>query len=406
MPNPERTRRPADPPSLPPGPVLAICGWSGSGKTTVLRKVIPGLVERGLSVAVLKHDAHGIRVDPEGKDSDNLFRAGADVYLRGPGQSLVRARPGGGVHPERGSVGAVGTAGAAVAAGTAAAATAGEGGATDRDTRQKSDLPAVLRLLLEDHDVVLVEGHKGTPLPKVWISNEKEPEPPAGVTDVIEILPWNGERPNALSRILDDWLPRAWREPKIRAGILVGGASRRMGRPKQLLTLGGKTFLERTVDALSPHAEQVVLLGDGPVPEACAHLPRLPDPPGLGGPLAGILGAMRWGPGATWLMAGCDQPLVGADAIEWLLDQRAPGKWAVLPRLGAAGVEPLLAAYDARARVILESIAAGGHLAPSDLAAHPRTISPSPVGPIARSWRNVNTPEELEALRREVKAEA
>ncbi|MDP6460361.1 MAG: molybdopterin-guanine dinucleotide biosynthesis protein MobB, partial [Gemmatimonadota bacterium] len=63
----------------PAGPVLAVCGWSGSGKTTLLDRVIPEITARGLSVAALKHDAHGLKVDPRGKDSDRLFRAGADV---------------------------------------------------------------------------------------------------------------------------------------------------------------------------------------------------------------------------------------------------------------------------------------------------------------------------------------
>jgi molybdopterin-guanine dinucleotide biosynthesis protein A len=174
-----------------------------------------------------------------------------------------------------------------------------------------------------------------------------------------------------------------------------------MGWPKQLLTFEGKTFLERVVEVLEPFARRTVLLGDGPFPDACAHLPRLPDPPDLTGPLAGILSAMRWEPGATWVVAACDQPLVRPPAVTWLLDRREPGKWAILPRLSAKGREPLLAVYDARARKILESLAAGGCLAPSALAEHPRTLSPAPPLELASAWRNVNTREELEALERE-----
>jgi molybdopterin-guanine dinucleotide biosynthesis protein MobB len=369
-----RHRRPADPPAVPPGPVLAVCGWSGSGKTTVLAAVIPRLVERGLAVAVVKHDAHGIRVDPEGKDSDRLFRAGADVHLHGADQALIRRWRGNGE------------------------ATSGRSRGAEEAAH---DLWATLRRLLESYDVVLVEGHKGTPLPKVWIASADEPEPPAAVTGVRAVLPWDSDRPAALERFVDDWLPRAWREPPVAAGVLVGGASRRMGSPKQLLELGGRTFLERTIDALAPHAERVVLIGEGPVPPAAADLPRIPDPPGLGGPLAGILGAMRWAPDATWLVAGCDQPLITGEAVAWLLDRRRPGIWAVMPRLRESGVEPLLAVYDARVRSLLETIAAAGRLAPGVIASDPRILTPRPDGELARAWRNVNTPEELEALRGE-----
>jgi molybdopterin-guanine dinucleotide biosynthesis protein MobB len=344
----------------PLGPALAVCGWSGSGKTTALREVIPRLTARGLAVAALKHDAHGIQVDPKGKDSDTLFEAGADVVLRGPGQSLIRTRA---AHP----------------------ASTGE-------------LPAALARLLLRYDLVLVEGHKSTPLPKVWIAGEGETEPPAGVTHVIATLARSNDRSESLLRLIEEWLPRAWRSPPLLGGVLVGGASRRMGKPKALLEYHGKTFLERTVETLSRHAREVVILGEGEVSESCADLPRLPDPPGLTGPLAGILGALRWAPGATWIVTACDQPLITDDSIAWLLDQRAPGTWTVLPRVGSKGVEPLLAVYDARARPVLESLASSGCLAPSKLAEHERTASPVPPEELALAWRNVNTPADLETL--------
>ncbi|MBZ0267545.1 molybdopterin-guanine dinucleotide biosynthesis protein B, partial [bacterium] len=285
----------------PPGAVLAICGWSNSGKTTALRALIPRLVRDGLSVAAVKHDAHGIHVDPRGKDSDHLFEAGADVVLRGPDQSLLRAHE-------------------------------GDGG----------DLFGALASLLRRYDVVLVEGHKGTPLPKVWVESPDGKARPDDTTEVRHVLPWGDDRVERLERIVREWLPRAWREPPVYAGILVGGRSKRMGTPKQLLDWGGRSIVERTVGILDTCAERVVFLGDGDVPEGCGHLPRIPDPPGLGGPLAGILGAMRWGPGATWIVTACDQPLVDGEALDWLLEHRAPGTWAVLP-VGEHGPEPLLA---------------------------------------------------------------
>lgn len=60
-------------------PVVSVTGWSGSGKTTFLEKLIPCLKRKGLRVACLKHDAHHFEVDKEGKDSYRLTRAGADM---------------------------------------------------------------------------------------------------------------------------------------------------------------------------------------------------------------------------------------------------------------------------------------------------------------------------------------
>jgi molybdopterin-guanine dinucleotide biosynthesis protein MobB len=75
-------------------PVLAVCGFSGAGKTTLILKLLHYLVdERKLSVAILKNDVHGLNVDCPGKDTDRFFEAGADVYARGPKQSFQRAHP-------------------------------------------------------------------------------------------------------------------------------------------------------------------------------------------------------------------------------------------------------------------------------------------------------------------------
>ncbi|MDP8254631.1 MAG: molybdopterin-guanine dinucleotide biosynthesis protein B [Candidatus Alcyoniella australis] len=67
-------------------PLISIVGRSGSGKTTYLEKLLPELKARGLSVAAVKHYAHGFEMDHEGKDTWRLRRAGADhVLLAGPG---------------------------------------------------------------------------------------------------------------------------------------------------------------------------------------------------------------------------------------------------------------------------------------------------------------------------------
>ena len=59
--------------------IYAIVAFSGTGKTTLIEKLIPRLKERGLRVAVVKHDAHEFDIDREGKDSWRMTRAGADV---------------------------------------------------------------------------------------------------------------------------------------------------------------------------------------------------------------------------------------------------------------------------------------------------------------------------------------
>ena len=61
----------------------AVCfvAKSGTGKTTLLEKVIAELKGRGWRIGVVKHDAHRFDIDHPGKDSHRLTAAGADTML-------------------------------------------------------------------------------------------------------------------------------------------------------------------------------------------------------------------------------------------------------------------------------------------------------------------------------------
>jgi len=332
-------------------PVLAVCGFSGSGKTTLLEGVVPRLHARGLSVAIVKHDAHGADVDRRGADSDRLFRAWADVLLDSPGEKLMR------LHAAEGA-----------------------------------GLAAALDALAARYDLVLVEGHKATPLAKVWLAKTGESAPPAEAGEVLATLPGGEGRLAAFQSILDEWLPRAWRAAPVLGCVLIGGKSTRMGRPKHLIAhADGRTWLERTVDVLRGAADEVVLAGAGEVPGAIGGCTRLPDVPDAEGPLAGLLAAMRWSPRAGVLACACDLPDLSPEALAWILDARAPGRWAIQPRLeGAPHVEPLLAYYDFRSRALLEELAAGKTYRPGAIAPDPRVHTPTPPPEIAGAWRNAN----------------
>lgn len=62
-------------------PVIGFAAFSGTGKTTLIEKLVRNLKAQGYRVAVIKHDAHKFEIDKEGKDSWRFSQAGADITL-------------------------------------------------------------------------------------------------------------------------------------------------------------------------------------------------------------------------------------------------------------------------------------------------------------------------------------
>jgi molybdopterin-guanine dinucleotide biosynthesis protein MobB len=57
--------------------VLGFAAYSGTGKTTLLKQLIPLLREQGLRLAIIKHSHHDFEIDHPGKDSYELHHAGS-----------------------------------------------------------------------------------------------------------------------------------------------------------------------------------------------------------------------------------------------------------------------------------------------------------------------------------------
>ncbi|WP_227814726.1 molybdopterin-guanine dinucleotide biosynthesis protein B [Nitrogeniibacter aestuarii] len=119
--------------------VFGIAGFSGSGKTTLLEKLIPEFNARGLRVSVIKHTHHRFDLDKPGKDSWRHREAGAEEVLVLSGDRWVL------MHELRGA--------------------------------PEPSLNEQLAIM-SDVDLVLIEGFKAAPVPKVEVhrpSNGKTP---------------------------------------------------------------------------------------------------------------------------------------------------------------------------------------------------------------------------------------
>lgn len=119
--------------------VFGIAGCSGSGKTTLMEKLIPQLNARGLRVSVIKHAHHCFDIDQPGKDTFRHREAGASEVL-----ICCNSR-----------------------------------WALMHELRDDPE-PALAELLghLAPCDLVLVEGYKNEPIPKLEVLRQSSGKPP------------------------------------------------------------------------------------------------------------------------------------------------------------------------------------------------------------------------------------
>ena len=72
--------------------IFGFSGWSGSGKTTLIEHMIPRFVRAGLKVSLIKHAHHGFDVDQAGKDSYRHRAAGCSEVLVASGERWALMR--------------------------------------------------------------------------------------------------------------------------------------------------------------------------------------------------------------------------------------------------------------------------------------------------------------------------
>jgi molybdopterin-guanine dinucleotide biosynthesis protein len=140
---------PAEPGWVGDAPVIGVAAGSGTGKTTLLEATLPHLVASGLRVALVKHAHHDFDIDKPGKDSHRLRQAGACQVVVGSARRIasIIERP---------------------------------------DVEASPGLAEFLaRIDPSQVDLVLVEGFKRDPIPRLALRRREAPEPLVPLDD-----PW------------------------------------------------------------------------------------------------------------------------------------------------------------------------------------------------------------------------
>lgn len=126
--------------------------------------------------------------------------------------------------------------------------------------------------------------------------------------------------------------------------ILAGGQSRRMGRNKLSLEVGGETLVRRVTEALSYRCEEVILAGTSD--DVPTNVRRVDDARPGEGPLAGIEAGLVAARFPLVFVAAGDMPFLSDALVSYLLDELVRGEvQAVVPSCGGR-LHPLCAAYE------------------------------------------------------------
>ncbi len=189
--------------------------------------------------------------------------------------------------------------------------------------------------------------------------------------------------------------------------VLVGGRSQRMGRDKATLEVGGRTLVQRAVDALvAAGAIEVVLVGapHGVLPEVTSTVAVLEarDSTAHDGPLQGIVAGLEQVRGAVAVVVGCDMPFLRPALLALLARRAAEAGRPVLPLHGRQP-EGLCSAWPRSSLDALRARLEAGERAVASTAERLGAVLLEPAeyaaaDPEGVSFTNVNTPEEFAAI--------
>ena len=180
--------------------------------------------------------------------------------------------------------------------------------------------------------------------------------------------------------------------------ILVGGASRRMGRDKALLDLGGQPLLERISGELSAIASPVSLVG---ARQVYSSFENVPDVHQQWGALGGIHAALAAAKTDWAAVVACDLPFVTSELFERLATLANNMTDAVVPIQADGRPQPVCALYRRLTCLpAIEELVAAGEHTPRALLAKVRTrhvefVELRDLPGAENFFFNVNTKEDL-----------
>ncbi|TAL09933.1 MAG: molybdenum cofactor guanylyltransferase [Nitrospirae bacterium] len=182
--------------------------------------------------------------------------------------------------------------------------------------------------------------------------------------------------------------------------IIAGGKSRRLGIDKRFLDLGGRTCIQRVLDAYRGIFDEILVVADAVEPFQSLGLRVVVDLiPGRAA-LGGLYTGLHYAASERVFAAAADMPWIAPAAIRIVLDQSLAGD-IVIPDLDGK-LQPMHAVYAKACLPFLRTLVEAGTLKVQELCNCPelrvRRIPRSAftaADPGLRSFFNINTPDDL-----------
>jgi len=309
---------------------IAFCGYSNSGKTRLISRLVSQLSRR-FTIGYYKHGCHSFDIDRQGKDSSIVRESGASIVMLSDPQK----------HALIGSF------------------------APD---------PLLTQTSLLAVDMLMVEGLKELPLPKIIVVDKKlsilelihskavthvvalvAPEP-AAIPDFHGYPIFHRDNIDGIADfIVNRFLGIVSGKPAFGL-VLAGGKSRRMGADKALLTYHTRNQLIHTAEMMGHHCQKVYFSCRAEQEDIYRDFgfPLITDSYLDIGPLGGLLSAQREFPETSWLVCACDLPFIDHALLHELVRQRDPFAFATSYRhKDTKAPEPLCTIYEPKSRLPL-----------------------------------------------------
>ena len=355
---------------------ISICGYSNSGKTTLITKLLQTLTKK-FDVGYVKHDAHSFSMDKEGKDTFKAKEAGASsVFIN---NSEDRAF---------------------------------------LDNYKPNSIDEKYMFL--DCDFVLIEGYKNSNSPKILVVDENnkildnlENDKLTNVVAIVgqldsftppkDIPYFHRDDIGSISEFIINYLSMQFKKLPLYGLVLSGGHSTRMKKDKGGISYHGVSQVEYVYNLLSVHCQKTFIScrSDQQNDPHINKFPIIKDEILEIGPMGGIISAMKQFPKSSFIVVACDLPLINEEVISELVDSRNPFKVAtcfVNPK--KEWPEPLCSIYEPKAYKRFFQYLGLNRFCPRKIIMNSNIKSINPHKKDALT--NANTPEDFVLIRNQL----